>query len=337
MSEESVAKPSPSSPVQTRRFRAGATIVLALAVGIIVWLVLRDNGGSSSHPSTITAASAGQIRTLAASVDHPVFWVGEKQGYTYELRRESDGTIIIRYLPHGVKLGTPKPYLSVATYPFPGAFAALKGVAKHKGTVSLSVPNGGIGTFPLSYPKSVHVAYPGVDYQLEVFDPSAGKAASLVATGQLLSVGGLKRGSAVAPKPTAITVTGLKSVAASVGHPIYWLGPRTRSTYELTRSPSGKIIIRYLPRGAKVGIQKPYTAVATYPFPRAFPAIQALAKQPNTAELKLPGGGLGVINNAYPKSIHLAYPSSSYQIEVFDPSPTRVRKLVTSGQVRTIG
>jgi hypothetical protein len=335
MSEESVAKPTPSSSGQTRRFRVGALIAIALAGGLIVWLVLRDRSGSSSHPADVTAVSAQQIRTLAASIGHPVFWMGPKLGYTYELTRESNGTIIIRYLPHGVKLGSRTPYLSVATYPFPGAFAALAGVAKSKGTVSMNVPNGGIGTFPKSYPNSVHVAYPGVDYQVEVYAPSPGKAASLVAKGQVLAVGALKRGSGA--KSAVVTVAGLKSLARSVGHPVYWLGPKAHSTYELTRAASGNIVIRYLPPGVKVGVQRTYSAVGTYPFPDAFLAIRGLARQPNTVELKLPGGGLGVINKSYPKSIHLAYPGSAYEVEVFDPSATRARKLVTSGQVSTIG
>jgi hypothetical protein len=122
-----------------------------------------------------------------------------------------------------------------------------------------------------------------------------------------------------------------------VGHPVYWLGPKAHTTYELTRTPSGNVIIRYLPPGTKVGTTKAYTAVGTYPFPGAFAAVKALTKQPNTITLKLPGGGVGVINKGYQKSIHLAYPGSSVEIEVYDPSAARVRKLVTSGQVSTIG
>jgi len=114
-----------------------------------------------------------------------------------------------------VKLGATKPYLSVATYPFPGAFAAIQAVAKRKDTVSLRVPRGGIGTLSKRYAQSVHVAYPDVEYQVEVYDPSPGTATSLVATGQIRAVGGLKLGAAVEAKPTAVTAAGLKSVAGS--------------------------------------------------------------------------------------------------------------------------
>ena len=34
-----------------------------------------------------------------------------------------------------------------------------------------------------SYPNSVHVAYPGVDYQVEVYDPSPARAREVATSG----------------------------------------------------------------------------------------------------------------------------------------------------------
>ncbi len=53
--------------------------------------------------------------------------------------------------------------------------------------------------------------------------------------------------------------------------------------------------------------------------------------------IKLEDGGLAVIDKSYPKSIHLAYPGSDFQVEVFHPSADQVRRLVSSGRVSTIG
>jgi hypothetical protein len=337
MSQETVAKPTSRSPVQTRRFRIGALIVLALAVGLILWLVLRDTGGSSTSPN-VTAVSVDQVKNLAASVGHPVFWVGRRQGYTYELKRQLNGTIIIRYLPQGVKVGDQKPYLSVATYPFPGAFAAIENAAKNRGSASFNFPNNGLAVFAKRYPQSVHAAYPGSSYQVEVYDPTRGVAAAMLKSGRLIAFGSIRGGSAApAAKPISASLGYLKSLASSLGHPIYWVGPKRGSTYEVTRTSSGKVFLRYLPGGVKVGTQKPYLSVATYPFPGAFGAIKALEKQRNQVAIRLRDGGLAVFDRTYPKSIHLAYPGSSYQVEVFDPSPARVRNLVSSGQVSTIG
>ena len=329
MPQETFATPTPRSPVQTRRFRVGALIVLALAVALILWLVLRDNGDSSTS-SAAKAVSEGQIKNLAASIGHPVFWVGPRDGFTYELRRQSNGTIIIRYLPQGAKVGDNKPHLSVATYPFPVAFPALQKAAKKSDSASFKIPNGGLAVFAKRYPQSVHVAYPGTNYQAEVYDPTRGSAAAMLKAGDLTALGG-------SAKPVSASVGELRTLARSLRHPVYWVGPRSDSTYELIRGSGGKIIIRYLPRGVKVGTPKPYLSIATYPFPGAFRAITALAKQNTQVAIKLSGGGLAVFDKSYPKSIHLAYPGSEYQVEVFDPSAAQVRKLVSSGQVSTIG
>ena len=48
-------------------------------------------------------------------------------------------------------------------------------------------------------------------------------------------------------------VAELEAVAKSLGHPVYWAGPRKGVTYELTRTTDGKVYIRYLPRGTHVG------------------------------------------------------------------------------------
>jgi hypothetical protein len=336
MSEETVHKPAARSPAQTRGFRIGAVIVVALAVGLIIWLVRRDNGGSSS-PSTgnATAVSVGQIRTLAASVSHPIFWLGPKKGSTYELTRTPNGSIFIRYLPQGAEVGTKTPYPTVATYPFPGAFPALQAVAQQRGVTGLTLTHGGLAEVSKKDPKSVHVAYPGVDYQIEVYDPTPGAAMGLVAAGRLAAFGSLKS-KAGGANATAMSRGGLKSLASSLGHPIYWAGPKNGYTYELTRTASGQVYLRYLPRGVKVGAKEPYLTVATYPFRGAFGAILALEKRKNAAKIALAGGGRAVVDPDK-KSIHLAYPGSQYEVEVFDPSPRRARQVVESGQISTVG
>jgi hypothetical protein len=309
-------------------------IVVAVAGGLIAWLVLRDNGSSSSGSFNATAASPGQINNLAASVGHPVLWAGPKKGYTYELTRSPNGSIFVRYLPPGVKVGSNKPYLTIATYPFPGAYPALQAVAQKRGITRLTVARGGIGVVAKKDPQSVHVAYPGVDYQIEVYDPTPGTATALVATGQLAAFGTLKS-NAGTQKPAATSPAGLKSLASKLGHPVYWIGPKKGYTYEVTQASGGRVFLRYLPPGVHVGAKSPYLTVATYPYPNAFGALQALAKGPHTETLKIAGRGLAVLDTQNPKSIHIAYPGSSVQVELFDQLPAAARRIVTSGQVRS--
>jgi hypothetical protein len=317
-------------------FRVGALGVLALAAGVILWLALRDTGDSSTSDSSATAVSIDQIASLAASVDHPVFWVGPRGGFTYELTRSSNGAIFIRYLPPGADLATNTPYLTVATYPFAGALAALQAVAKRSGSTPVKLSNGGLAVLSSTNPTSVHVAYPRVDYQVEVYDPAPRRA--IAAARHLAAFGSLAAGPAApSSKPVSASVPDLQSLARTLKQPVYWVGPKAGHTYELTQTPSGKVYLRYLPPGVKVGAAQPYLTVATYPFPGAFASLQALTKQKDEVRIELPGGGIALVNTQYPKSIHLAYPGSDYEIEVFDPAAARVRQIVSSNQVKTIG
>jgi hypothetical protein len=340
MEERTAAKPRSVAHRGTRRFRAAAVIVFAVIVGLVIWLALRNNGGSSpsSLSSNATAASAEDIKNLAASVNHPIFWVGPRQDNTYELTRLANGSIYVRYLPSGVDVGSSDPYLTVVTYPFGGAYAALKKI-HDKDSVPLTISNHGIAVYSKKNPQSVHAAFPGVDYQVEVYDPNPGTATGLVVSGQLAAFGNLNATSSTKtePKPAAASVADLTSLARSVGHPVYWVGPKKRYTYEVTHTTSGRIFIRYLPPGVKVGSSTPYLSVGTYPFPSAFGATKALAKEKDMEQIKLPGAGIAVLSKSYPQSVHLAYRGSDYQIEVYDPSAARVHALVASGQVRAIG
>jgi hypothetical protein len=327
---------SARSAARTQRFRLGVLIAVGLIVAIVLWLALRpgNDSSSSSVTSNVSAATVAQLQRLATSLDHPVFWLGRKSGYRYELTRQSNGNVYIRYLPPGVKIGDTKGYLTVATYPFVGAYTAIKAVAKQKGVTPLRVAGGGLGEISATSPESVHVAYPNVDYQIEVYDPTPGSATAMVASGQLQALGGLTSGSNT---PVAMSVKGLGTLARSLGHPIYWAGPKPGYTYEVTRGSGGQVYLRYLPPGVTVGSPKAFLTVATYPFPRALQALEALTSQKGVTPIPLPDGGLGLRYSSYRKSIHLAYPGSSYQVEVFSDSPARVLRLVKSGRVGTIG
>lgn len=134
--------------------------------------------------------------------------------------------------------------------------------------------------------------------------------------------------------PVALSTSGLRTLARAVGQPIYWAGPKRGYVYELTRTTTGKVYIRYLPHGVKAGAPGArYLIVATYPFPHALAALEAVA---HGKAIGLPGGGVAVVDQSYPKSVHLAYPGVAYQVEVFDPSPARALAVASSGHVRRV-
>jgi hypothetical protein len=322
-----------SAVLRKPRLRIGAVVVVALAAGLVVWLLVRGDGdstGAVAKSSSASAMTTAELGRLATSIRHPVYWLGPKPGFTYEVTLTRDGRIYVRYLPTGVSVGADKPYLTVATYPFPGSYAAIRKQARTKGAVSAKLAAGGLALLDRGYPESVHVAYPGVEYQIEVFDPTPARAMQLVSGGELAGLGASTAGRSAGPE--AASPSDLESLVAELGHPVYWAGPRRRYTYELTRTSSGSVYIRYLPPGVRVGDPRPlYVTVATYPFPNAFAVVKRTAKP--YATIKLAQGGIGVVDGAYTRSIHIAYPGVNYQVEVYDPSPRAGRKLVAAGRI----
>jgi hypothetical protein len=134
------------------------------------------------------------------------------------------------------------------------------------------------------------------------------------------------------------TPQSLRALARTVGHPIYWAGPRRGIKYELTQTTDGRIYIRYLPREVAIGDRRgAYLIVATYPVENAFKAIQTAARETGAHKLTLSSGGLGVYNDSSPANVYFALPGSNYQIEVYDPRTGAARSLVTSGRITPIG
>src|SRR5262245_8485173 len=143
--------------------------------------------------------------------------------------------------------------------------------------------------------------------------------------------------SATTPILQAATIQTLKTVSALVGHQVYWAGPRSRITYELTRTRDDRIYIRYLPAGVKIGDRRAnFLIVGTYPVRNAVRAVQTAAKEKGAETFSLPRGGKAVLNKSAPKNVYFAYPRSNYQVEVYAPSPGRARRLVIAGKIRPI-
>ena len=135
----------------------------------------------------------------------------------------------------------------------------------------------------------------------------------------------------------AATPQSLRALARASGHPVYWAGPQPKVKYELTQVTDGRIYIRYLPKGVKLGDRRAaYLIVATYPVPNAYKAVRTAAKESGAVTFRTKRGGLAVYNQSAATNVYLAYPGSKYQIEVFDPNPSRARQLVRSGTVRPI-
>jgi hypothetical protein len=186
---ESPRAPEPTERLaRGRRIGAGAFIAVTLASGIITWVVVRHSSSSSpsapvATPIAPVALSASGLQTLARTVGQPIYWAGPRRNYLYELKRTSDNKVFIRYLPPGVDAGVSSSnYMIVATYPFIGAFAALKRVAGGRG---IQLPGGGLAVVDEKHPTSIHLAFPSIPYQVEVYDPSPVRALAVASSGAI--------------------------------------------------------------------------------------------------------------------------------------------------------
>ncbi len=323
-----------SSLAQRPQIRLGAVVAIALAAGLVAWLLLR--GGTSTHAehAPAHAVSVRELAALPSTVHHAVYWAGPKPGFTYEITVTRAGLIFLRYLPPGVAVGANQAYLTIGTYPVKDALAAVRAIAKRLRTSSLTLSGGGLAVQDTQHPMSVYLAYPGSDYQVEVFDPAPERARSLVLSGRVAPIGsGSGPTKSTAAPAVVATLADLRRLAASVGHPVYWAGPQAAKTYERTQTSDGRIYIRYLPQGVEAGSPRAFLTVGTYPVPNAVAAVQAISKRTGAHTFPTAGGGLAVVDPAHPTSVYLAFTGSNFEIEVFDPSAARARNVVASGRI----
>ncbi|HEX2293545.1 MAG TPA: hypothetical protein VHH55_09535 [Gaiellaceae bacterium] len=176
--------------VTSPQFRLGAVVAVALLAFLTGWIVMnRDDAPTSAAPGAATAASEDELRSVAKSSPHPVYWAGPKEGHTYELTKTSDGRVYVRYLPEGTEVGDPRGrFLTIGTYPRQRAFAELQRAARAEGAVSLKVGRDGLAVFSEARPTSVYLGYPKASYQVEVFHPSPDEARRLALAGQVVPV-----------------------------------------------------------------------------------------------------------------------------------------------------
>ena len=69
-----------------------------------------------------------------------------------------------------------------------GAYQALKDYAKSAKGKVVAGPNGSIFVVDPTSPKSVYVAWPKVDYEIEVYDPKPKVARAIAASGEVQPV-----------------------------------------------------------------------------------------------------------------------------------------------------
>jgi hypothetical protein len=167
-------------------------VVLAIAAGIVVWAVVTGKSSNSSKVQRqLLGVTRTQLSTLAAQQGHEVYWAGPRPGVRYEWTRTTSGRIYVRYLRGSTKIGARnKTFLTVATYSFPNAKKAVQELANRTpGSQTRDLPGGALVYHnPKVAPTSAYLAFPGSDYEVEVFDPRHGKAYSIAKSGDIQEI-----------------------------------------------------------------------------------------------------------------------------------------------------
>jgi hypothetical protein len=169
----------------------------------------------------------------------------------------------------------------------------------------------------------------------------AATAVALLVTAVVLAVvgsGGDGSGSGGESGPRLADAAELREAEASLGHPLYWVGPQGEEDVELRIESGGNAYLRYLPPGTEVGDPRPtFLTVGTYPIPNAQAALKRTAEEDGARLQRLGDGAVVLPNPASAGSVYLAFPHEDLEIEVYDPRPGRAMGLIRAGAVEAVG
>lgn len=177
--------------------RIGAVLAVVLAVTLLIWLVFLKGDGDSSEPASTTATTGKSVSLVPQSgllkalegVGYPVYWAGPRLGVEYEVTRLPEGRTYVRYLPEGEEVESKRPFLTIGSYQQPEALEDVRKLGQKPGAILVSVAGGGSAYAESPEATSAYLAFPGVDAQVEVFDPVGGKALQLVRSGAIVPIG----------------------------------------------------------------------------------------------------------------------------------------------------
>lgn len=190
--ESSKTEQESSGESSGRGLRLRLAIAAVLAIGLILWIALRDDDSddSSSGSNGAEIVSVDSLREAAGEQGSPIYWAGEQEDAELELSQPDSSRTYVRYLTGGAEAGDPNPdFLTVGTYEDPNALQNLRKKGSGPGGVLARAPGGATVYFDSNRPSSVYVVYPGVDAQIEVYDPDFKRALQLVNSGQIVSAG----------------------------------------------------------------------------------------------------------------------------------------------------
>jgi len=156
-----------------------------------------DKSTTSSESTNSGSSTAAQLANLTpeslttsvAATGRKGYWAGPEADNTYVLQTLTNGQTTVRYVP---KDGNPNEanaiYRVIGSYPIKGAFDVTKKAAEDPNSTMVTNADGSIVVYNKTKTTNVYVAFPNVDVQIEIYDPS-GQALALATSGRIVPIG----------------------------------------------------------------------------------------------------------------------------------------------------
>lgn len=130
-----------------------------------------------------------------------------------------------------------------------------------------------------------------------------------------------------------LTESELIDVVRQIKTDVYWVGPLDGAKYTINASTPGQIYVRYLPDGKGVNDLSPkYRVVGTYAEKDAYSSTLAAGNEANGVSFVTPEGSVVHYNKSAQSNVYVAFQGKEFQIEVFDPDPSKAMALATAAK-----
>ena len=185
--------PAPERSTPARSRRIWLVVAVVVVAGLLVWLLTRgdDDGDKNSATSGVkvgapTILSESDLRAFGRAQPIPVYWAGPQPNRKYELTKTQSGRYYVRYLTPTAVPGDKSPrFQTVGTYPGTNAYGALQVVGRRPHTRVIRTQSGALVVYDTQKPTSVYFAFPGQNFQVELYDPRAERARRTVLGGKV--------------------------------------------------------------------------------------------------------------------------------------------------------
>lgn len=140
--------------------------------------------------TTLAARTSGgvcltesQLKKLVKDEKITAYWAGPVSQATYSINTTNAGQVFVRYVLKGQNCDSENnDFRVIATYTLANAFESTKAAGSQSNGVSLANQDGSVVYFSKDTPTNVYIAYPALDYQIEIYDPNPKEAVTIATT-----------------------------------------------------------------------------------------------------------------------------------------------------------